>query len=127
MSVDKNKASGYDKYINWKTFGIPLRALILLLIMPTPKSMLDVGVEYSMGSKYVQDCFAKELFDKIKENNLAARLEGHENDLMRKGLKILGYLAIHTRQLDMIVSNSASINHQRAKIMKDLREVVTAQ
>ncbi|MBW1913269.1 MAG: hypothetical protein JRI43_09015 [Deltaproteobacteria bacterium] len=60
----KPKATGYDKYINWKVFSIPLGLLILLLIMPTPKSMLDVGVEYSMGAHYVQDFFAGELFNK---------------------------------------------------------------
>jgi solute carrier family 13 (sodium-dependent dicarboxylate transporter), member 2/3/5 len=60
----KVKPSGYDKFINWKLFSIPLTLLILLLIIPTPSSMLDVGVEYSMGPKYVQDYFASELFQK---------------------------------------------------------------
>ncbi len=60
----ETKAAGYDKYINWKLFLIPLGSLILLLILPTPKSMLDVGVEYSMGTKYVQSYFAEELFGK---------------------------------------------------------------
>ncbi|UCG79967.1 MAG: anion permease, partial [Desulfobacterales bacterium] len=62
MVEQKKKASGYDKYINWRVFIIPLGVLILLLIMPTPKSMLDVGVEYAFGPKYVQELFAKELF-----------------------------------------------------------------
>jgi solute carrier family 13 (sodium-dependent dicarboxylate transporter), member 2/3/5 len=60
----KAKLSGYDKYINWKLFAFPLGLLILLLLIPTPHSMLDVGVEYSMGPKYVQTHFAKELFGK---------------------------------------------------------------
>ena len=58
----KAKPSGYDKFINWKLFSIPLVLLILLLIMPTPSSMLDVGVEYSMGPQYAQEYFASELF-----------------------------------------------------------------
>lgn len=65
--TDKNpkvKLSGYDKYINWKLFAFPLGLLILILMIPTPRSMLDVGVEYSMGPKYVQSHFAKELFGK---------------------------------------------------------------
>jgi len=64
MAHDKTKrATGYDKYVDWKFFVIPLGLLILLTIIPTPKSMLDVGVEYSMGPKYVRDFFAKELFN----------------------------------------------------------------
>ncbi len=62
--VVKQKLAGYDKFINWKLFSIPLTLLILLLIMPTPASMLDVGVEYSMGPKYVKEYFAQELFQK---------------------------------------------------------------
>jgi solute carrier family 13 (sodium-dependent dicarboxylate transporter), member 2/3/5 len=62
QQVVKVKPSGYDKFISWKLFSIPLTLLILLLIIPTPSSMLDVGVEYSMGPKYVRDYFATELF-----------------------------------------------------------------
>jgi solute carrier family 13 (sodium-dependent dicarboxylate transporter), member 2/3/5 len=60
--VVKAKLSGYDKYINWKLFSIPLALLLILIIIPTPNSMLDVGVEYSMGPKYAQEFFAQELF-----------------------------------------------------------------
>jgi di/tricarboxylate transporter len=60
--VVKAKLSGYDKYINWKVFSIPLALLLILIIIPTPSSMLDVGVEYSMGPKYAREFFAQELF-----------------------------------------------------------------
>jgi anion transporter len=64
MAEDKKKVTGYDKFVNWKLFVIPLGLLFLLLIIPTPKSMLDVGIEYAMGPKYVQEYFAKNLFGK---------------------------------------------------------------
>jgi anion transporter len=60
----KTKPAGYDKYINWKIFSIPLGLLILLLVIPTPASMMDVGIEYSMGPKYVKEYFSRELFGK---------------------------------------------------------------
>ncbi|MBN1847825.1 MAG: DASS family sodium-coupled anion symporter [Deltaproteobacteria bacterium] len=60
----KKKPTGYDRFINWKLFFIPLGAFFLLTIIPTPKSMVDVGVEYTMGPRYVRDFFAQELFDK---------------------------------------------------------------
>jgi len=61
-SGKQQKLAGYDRYVNWKLFSIPLGLLILLLVIPTPKSMLDVGVEYSLGPQYVRVFFAKELF-----------------------------------------------------------------
>jgi anion transporter len=64
------KKTGYDKYIDWKFFSIPMVLMLLIMFMPTPSSMLDVGVEYSMGPKYVQSFFANELFGK-KTNDLA--------------------------------------------------------
>lgn len=56
-------ASGYDRYVNWKLFCLPLGLLIIFLLMPTPASMLDVGVEYALGDKYLERHFARELFD----------------------------------------------------------------
>lgn len=70
MVESKKKASGYDKYIDWRLFAIPLGVLVLLLIIPTPKSMLDVGVEYALGPKHVRAFFAKELF-KTKTTDLS--------------------------------------------------------
>ena len=60
----KVKATGYDKYIDWKMFFLPLGALLVLLVMPTPGSMLDVGVEYTLGPKYVKEFFSQKFFEK---------------------------------------------------------------
>jgi anion transporter len=58
------KASAYDKYIDYKRFAIAVALFAIILILPTPRSMLDVAVEYSMGKTYVLDFFSGELFGK---------------------------------------------------------------
>lgn len=62
-AIRKKKASGYDKYVDWKLFIIPVVLLFGILIMPTPYSMKDVGTEYKVGPKAVTNFLAKALFN----------------------------------------------------------------
>jgi len=56
------KPTGYDRYIDWRLFSIPLGLFLIILVLPTPRSMLTVGAEYSLGPAYVRKLLASELF-----------------------------------------------------------------
>jgi anion transporter len=60
---DKPKVTGYDKYVDWKMFIIPVVLFGLILVMPTPYGMKDVGMEYRVGPKMVKNFITKELFN----------------------------------------------------------------
>jgi pyruvate,water dikinase len=63
----------------------------------------------------------------VREDNLIARVEGHDMDYMKKRLEILGYLTLHTRQLDMIMNNNAALNHYMLKTEKDIRNILDSK
>lgn len=58
------QVTGYDKYVDWKVFSIPLVLFILMMLIPTPYGMKDVGTEYQVGPKTVINYLTKELFQK---------------------------------------------------------------
>jgi solute carrier family 13 (sodium-dependent dicarboxylate transporter), member 2/3/5 len=58
------KTTGYDKYVNWKIFIVPVVLLFAVLLMPTPYGMKDVGTEYRVGPKAVIGFITESLFNK---------------------------------------------------------------
>jgi pyruvate,water dikinase len=62
----------------------------------------------------------------IREDHLVSRLEGQSAGYMLKRIEILGYLALHTRQMDMVMTNSAHVNHYRAKYHRDIEKLLEA-
>ena len=57
---------------------------------------------------------------KVNRDNLIARMEGFDEEHMKGRLRILGYLAIHTRQIDMIMANEALVDRYRTKFHGDI-------
>lgn len=59
----RKKVTGYDKYVNWKLFIFPVVIFFLILILPTPYGMKDVGTEYNVGPQAVVDFVVQKLFN----------------------------------------------------------------
>ncbi|MDI6790783.1 MAG: PEP-utilizing enzyme, partial [Thermodesulfobacteriota bacterium] len=61
---------------------------------------------------------------RIKGDLIFARLERQEQGLLKQRLKVLGYLTMHTRQLDMILSDSGKVNWYVQEMLKQISSFV---
>jgi pyruvate,water dikinase len=59
----------------------------------------------------------------LEEDCTRARLEGYDKEYMETRLEIVGYLTIHTRQLDMIMANPAALNAQKQRMREELEKI----
>lgn len=84
------------------------------------------GGAASLDRRIQRARFIKELLEdydfrvKVREDDLRARLEGFGPETMAHRLKVLGYLIIHTRQLDMVMNDPQAVKRHRERIMNDL-------
>ena len=60
----------------------------------------------------------------VAQDALRARIEQHDATTMVAKLKVLGYLTIHTRQLDMVMANPAMFVHYREKIIGQIEAML---
>ena len=80
--------------------------------------------------RYRRVVFVKELLEEygfrasVREDNLLSRIEDRNEEFMKSRLRILGFITIHTRQLDMVMANTASYQHYQEKIHQDIRELL---
>lgn len=59
----------------------------------------------------------------VKLDALTARIEKKPKEYLIERLKVLGYLLIHTRQIDMVMGDKSMVNSYRKMIIGDLDEI----
>jgi len=59
----------------------------------------------------------------LKQDSVRGRLEGYGRGSMESHLELLGYLIFHTRQLDMVMTNDASIEFYKQKALDGMKQL----
>ncbi|MCG2755728.1 MAG: pyruvate, water dikinase [Desulfobacteraceae bacterium] len=71
--------------------------------------------------KLIEEILTRHDFQvEINEDYMNANVEGYDKFSTINRLKILGYLTMHTRQLDMIMGNPARVAYYKEKLLKDI-------
>ncbi|NDV19860.1 pyruvate, water dikinase [Pseudodesulfovibrio sp. JC047] len=63
----------------------------------------------------------------IRDDALFARIEGVEADAVEQALVVAGYLLVHTRQVDMVCADIASIDRYKQKFSTDINALLSGK
>jgi len=61
---------------------------------------------------------------KLRGDNLFAKVESRRHDFILDRLRILGYLLVHTRQLDMAMADQGAADALRSKMLVDIKAML---
>jgi pyruvate,water dikinase len=59
----------------------------------------------------------------IKEDTAQARVEQLSQEDMEMRLRVVGYLLMHTRQLDMVMTDPKAVKHYRNRMNSDIEKI----
>jgi pyruvate,water dikinase len=62
----------------------------------------------------------------VTEDVVSARRTGLDSEHTEAAVRLVGYLLMHTRQLDMVMHEPAAVEHYRDKIRRDIEKVVSS-
>jgi pyruvate,water dikinase len=73
-------------------------------------------------ARFIGDLLAEQNFEiQVKEDVVVARRTGLERAKVEQGLGVVGYLLMHTRQLDMVMSHPATVERYLTKMRTDIQ------
>ena len=124
MAKKEKKVTGYDKYVDWKMFSIPVVLFFVLLLIPTPYGMKDVGTEYRVGPKAVIEHMTQALFDISSEDAQQWQLltaQIMENNLNKGALSRSRYLKRNLKWCGQNKIKAEAANFEQAHQFIDTR------
>jgi pyruvate,water dikinase len=78
--------------------------------------------------RFITEILADQDFEvRINEDTASARVAGLNEADMTDRIEIIGYMIMHTRQLDMIMADSAAVSHYRRKMERDIAALIEDQ
>ena len=75
-------------------------------------------------ARFIGDLLSGLGFDvKVTLDMVAARRTGIDQAIVERGVRVVGYLLMHTRQLDMIMNEPTAVDHYRRKMRADIESI----
>jgi len=72
-------------------------------------------------ARFISDLLAELSFDtEVTEDVVTARRTSLDHLVVEQSLRVVGYLLMHTRQLDMVMGQPAAVEHYRTKMRTDI-------